>query len=197
MSVELLQKLKIYAMKQDTTEQLIIKHEGLVFYTMDMLNCKHTDEAISVGYEALWRAIETFDSSKKVKFSTYAVTCIRNAIWDMYRTQREVSAHEVFIEDLQVELGCNDTNLNPPEPSQSYLLVQEAVDEALKKLSGKKRQIAIAWIGSNMSATAIAQEVGCSQSYVSQIIGQVKHIIKKELIDAGYSLEPTFNQSNK
>ena len=184
-------------MKQDTTEQLIIKHEGLVFYTMDMLNCKHTDEAISVGYEALWRAIETFDSSKKVKFSTYAVTCIRNAIWDMYRTQREVSAHEVFIEDLQVELGCNDTNLNPPEPSQSYLLVQEAVDEALKKLSGKKRQIAIAWIGSKMSATAIAQEVGCSQSYVSQVIGQVKHIIKKELVDAGYSLEPTFNKSNK
>ena len=184
-------------MKQDTTEQLIIKHEGLVFFTMDLLNCKHTDEAISVGYEALWRAIETFDSSKGIKFSTYAVTCIRNAIWDMYRTQKEVLEHEVYIEDLQVELGRYDAKIDPPEPSQSYLLVQEAVDEALKKLSGKKRQIAIAWIGSRMSATAIAQEVGCSQSYVSQVISQVKYIIKKELADAGYCVKSTFDSSNE
>lgn len=184
-------------MKRDTTEQLIIKHEGLVFYTMDMLNCKHTDEAISVGYEALWRAIETFDNSKNVKFSTYAVTCIRNAIWDMYRTQKEVSEHEIFIEDLQSELGYCDTALEQPEPTQNYLIVQEAVDDALKKLSGKKRQIAIEWIGSKMSATAIAQEVGCSQSYVSQVIGQVKHIIKKELVDAGYSFKPTLDSSNE
>ena len=197
MYVELLQKLKIYVMKQDTTEQLIIKHEGLVFYTMDMLNCKHTDEAISVGYEALWRAIETFDDTRNIKFSTYAVTCIRNAIWDMYRTQKEVAAHEIFIEDLQIELGSCDTALDPPEPTQTYVIVQEAVDEALKKLTGKKRQIAIIWIGSNMSATAIAQEVGCSQSYVSQVIGQVKNIIKKELVDAGYCIKPTLNSSNE
>ncbi len=184
-------------MKRDTTEQLIIKHEGLVFYTMDLLNCKHTDEAVSVGYEALWRAIETFDKTKGNKFSTYAVTCIRNAIWDMYRTQKEVLEHEVFLEDLQFELGRCDTALEPPEPTQTYLIVQEAVDEALKKLSGKKRKIAIAWIGSKMSATAIAQEVGCSQSYVSQVIGQVKYIIKKELVDAGYSFKPTLNSSNE
>ena len=85
-------------MKQDTTEQLIIKNEGLVYYTLDLLNCKYSDEAISVGYEALWRAIETFDTSKNVKFSTYAVVCIRNAIWDMFRAQKEVSDNEIFFE---------------------------------------------------------------------------------------------------
>lgn len=176
-------------MKQDTTEQLIIKNEGLVYYTLDMLNCKYSDEAISVGYEALWRAIETYDKTRNIKFSTYAVTCIRNAIWDMFRAQKEVSDNEVFIEDLQQELGRCDTALEPAEPTERYLIVQEAVDEALKKLKGKKRQIAVIWIGRKMSATAIAQEVGCSQSYVSQVIGQAKNLIKKELVDAGYSLE--------
>lgn len=192
-----MQKLKIYVMKRDTTEQLIIKNEGLVYYTLDMLNCKYSDEAISVGYEALWRAIETYDKSRNIKFSTYAVTCIRNAIWDMFRAQKEVSDNEVFIEDLQQELGRCDATLEPAEPTERYLIVQEAVDEALKKLKGKKRQIAVIWIGRKMSATAIAQEVGCSQSYVSQVIGQVKNLVKKELVDAGYSLEPTIDSCNE
>ena len=184
-------------MKRDTTEQLIVKHEGLVYFTLDMLNCKYSDEAISVGYEALWRAIETYDSSRNVKFSTYAVTCIRNAIWGMFRTQKEVMNHEVFLEDLQQDIGRCDAALEPPEPTERYLIVQEAVDEALKKLKGKKQQIAVIWIGRKMSATAIAQEVGCSQSYVSQVIGQVKNLIKKELVDAGYSPESTLNSCNE
>lgn len=184
-------------MKRDTTEQLIIKHEGLVYYTLDMLNCKYSDEAISVGYEALWRAIETFDKSKNIKFSTYAVTCIRNAIWDMFRTQKEVSDHEIFIEDLQNELGRSDTTLEPIEQAECYLIVQEAVDEALKKLKGKKRQIVVTWLRCTMSATAIAEEVGCSQSYVSQTIGQAKCIIKKELLNAGYSPESSLNSTNE
>lgn len=184
-------------MKRDTTEQQILEHEGLIFYTMDMLNCKRTDEAISVGYEALWRAIESYDSSRNTQFSTYAVTCIKNAIWDMYRTQKEVATHEIFLEDLQVELGRRDTEMEKPEPTERYLVVQEAVDDALKKLKGKKHQIAITWLTSMMSATAIADEVGCSQSYVSQTISQVKNLIKKELVDAGYSFESTLNSSNK
>ena len=184
-------------MKQDTTEQLIIKNEGLVYYTLDLLNCKYSDEAISVGYEALWRAIETFDTSKNVKFSTYAVVCIRNAIWDMFRAQKEVSDNEVFLEDLQYELGRSDTEIEKPEPTEQYLIVQEAVDEALKKLTGKKKRIAITWISSKMSATAIADEVGCSQSYVSQTISQVKNLIKKELVDAGYSFESAINSTDK
>lgn len=183
-------------MKQDTTEQLIIKHEGLVYYTLDMLNCKYSDEAISIGYEALWRAIETFNENYGTKFSTYAVTCIRNAIWDMYRAQKEIDDHEFFLEDLQRELGRCDPALDSPEPTERHLIVQEAVDETLKKLSGKKRQIVVTWIGSMMSATAIAQEVGCSQSYVSQIIGQAKYMIKKELLNAGYSYESTDDSSN-
>lgn len=184
-------------MKQDTTEQLIIENEGLVYYTLDLLNCKYSDEAISVGYEALWRAIETFDISKNVKFSTYAVTCIRNAIWDMFRAQKEVSDNEVFLDDLQYELGRGDAGIEKPEPTEQYLIVQEAVDEALKKLKGKKKQIAITWISSKMSATAIADEVGCSQSYASQTISQVKNLIKKELVDVGYSLESAINSTDQ
>lgn len=184
-------------MKQGTIEQLMIKHEGLVFYTLDLLGCKRSDEAIAVGYEALWRALTTFDSSKNIKFSTYAVVCIKNAIWDMYRAQREIASHECFLDDLPTELGVWDTEIDPPTVSDTFYLMQEAVDEALKKLSKKKRQIAIEWLGSMRSATAIAQTVGCSQSYVSQTISQVKHLIRKELINAGYCPKFTEGSSNQ
>lgn len=173
-------------MKQDTTEKLLIKHEGLIYYTLDMLNCKYSDEAISIAYEALWRSIETFDESKGVKFSTYAVTCIKNAIYDMFRKQKEVLEHEVSIEDMI--LGRCDPEIEKPELTETQLYVREAVDEALKNISGKKLQIAKLWISSFMSATAIAQEVGCSQSYASQCINQVKYLIRQELVNAGYSL---------
>ena len=172
-------------MRQDTIEEQLIKHEGLIYYTLDMLNCKYSDEAISIAYEALWRSIETFDEERDIQFSTYAVTCIRNAIWDMYRKQREVYENEVSLEDLI--LGRCDPVIEPPEVTRSQLYVRIAVDEALSKLSGKKLLIAKMWIVTFMSATAIAQEVGCSQSYASQVINQVKYMIKQELINAGYS----------
>ena len=173
-------------MKQDTIEAQLIKHEGLIYYTLDMLNCKYSDEAISIAYEALWHSIETFDETRGVKFSTYAVTCMRNAIWDMFRKQKEVLEHEVSIENFVI--GCYDKEIDPPEVTETQLYVREAVDEALNRLSGKKLQIAELWVSNFMSATAIAQEVGCSQSYASQVIGQVKYMIKQELINAGYSL---------
>lgn len=174
-------------MRQEATESLIIKHEGLIYYTLDLIGCKRTDEALSVAYEALWRAIETFDSKLGTKFSTYAVTCIRNAIYDLYRSQREVMSHEVFLEDLKIDIGREDTRPDEIEPTERYIFVQEAVDEVLKRLPDKKRSIAVSWIGSNRSTTAIAKDVGCSQSYVSQVVGQVKYLIRQELINAGYS----------
>lgn len=172
-------------MRQDTIEQIIIKNEGLIYYTLDLLNCKYSDEAMSVAYEALWRSAETYDESRGIKFSTYAVTCIRNAVWDLFRRQKEVLEHEVPLEDLII--GRCDPEIEPAEPSDTQRYVREAVDDALKTFSGKKLQIAKIWIECNMSATAIAEEVGCSQSYASQVIGQVKYVIRQELINAGYS----------
>lgn len=172
-------------MRHDTTEQIIIKNEGLIYYTLDLLNCKYSDEAISVAYEALWRSVETFDKSAGTKFSTYAVTCIKNAIYGLFRRQKEIQEYEVPLEDLMI--GRCDPEIEQPELTETQEYVRLAVDDALKTFSGKKQQIAKLWIESNLSATAIAKEVGCSQSYASQTISQVKYVIRQELINAGYS----------
>lgn len=175
--------LRIYVMKQDTTEDLIKKHEGLIYYTLDLLNCRYSDEAKAVAYEALWRAIKTYDKTKGAMFSSYAIVCIRNAIFDLFRKWKEIRHAEVPLED---HLNLAYEQLEPSE-HQDDPVVQRAVDEVLNNFSPTRRSVAELWLKSNMSTTAIAQEAGCSQSYASQTLKEFKVAVKKELRNVGYS----------
>lgn len=176
-------------MKQECTDDIIKRHEGLVYYTLQILNCAYSDEAVSVAYEALWRAIKTFDKSKGAQFSTYATVCIRNAVYDMFRDWKEIRDAEIPLEDYK-DLYTVDTHEHE-EQQRSNPIVSKAVDDALNSLSPKRRSIAEHWLEYNMSATAIAQEVGCSQSYASQTIKEFKVVVRKELFNAGYSTDPS------
>lgn len=182
-------------MKQDSTDDLIRQHEGLVFYTLNMLNCAYSDDARGVAYEALWRALRSFDDDRGVSFSTYAVTCIKNALYDLFRKAKEVQAYEVSIEALY-ELGEYDRGFEDEEPQQDYTALHKAVDEALNRLSGKKHTIAKLWLESSMSVTALAAEVPCSQSYASQTIAEFKAILRRDLTDAGYCRDDAVNQKD-
>lgn len=170
-------------MPLDTINDEIKQHEGLIYYTLKYLKCGYSHDYISVGYEALWRAIQTFDENNGAEFSTYAVTCIKHAIYNVFREQKAVNDHEVLLEDLiETSTGIRlnvSTSMHPE--------VQHAVDEALNYFTGKKHQILKCWIESSMSATAIADEVGCSQSYVSQVLKEIQAFLRKDLINAGYS----------
>lgn len=171
-------------MKPDNTDELIRQNAGLVYHALKVCNCAYSEEAKSIAFEALWRAIKTYDHSKGAKFSTYAFTCIRNAIYDFFRELKEIQSMEVPLDNFY-NLGTLDVVFND-DFSTDYSALHKAVDDALNKLSGKKKMIAKYWLESEMSATAIATEVSCSQSYASQCIAEFKSILKKELINAGY-----------
>ena len=176
-------------MKQGTIEECIEQHKGLVYSTLINLRCVNSDEAQSVAFEALWRAIETFDSTRGTQFSTYAVKCIQNAVYSLFRKWKEIHESEVPLEDY-LHLGSYDTySFEIEEPTYAY--VHEAVDDALKKFSGKKLIVINIWLESNMSATAIAKEAECSQSYVSQVLAEFRASLRKELINAGYTRDFT------
>lgn len=169
-------------MKPESIDAKIKMHEGLIFYTLNILNCKPDHELISAGYEALWRAIETFDENNGASFSTYAVTCIKNALLGALRKRHQINEMEVSLEDYP-NLSYNEDFLYE-EQEANYESFHIAVDEVLSKLSGKRREVAKIWVESNMSTTAIAAEVSCSQSYASQAIKEVQHLLRKELHDA-------------
>lgn len=176
-------------MKPDLTNDcsdLIKANEGLIYYTLNMYNCAFSDEAKSVAYEALWRAIKTYDEEKGASFSTYAVTCMKHALYDMFRIMQEVQNAEVPLDDIEYRFFYEEQFFDEANDAKDYSPLHKAVDEALNRLSGKKHKIAKLWLGSDMSVTALAKEVPCSQSYASQTIAEFKAMLRKDLTDAGY-----------
>lgn len=172
-------------MRQDTINTVIKQHEGLVFHMLHEHQCAHLDDARSAAYGALWRAAETFDETRGNEFSSYACTCIRNAIFDVLRVIKKRNEMEVPLDDY-LGLCTYDTHDFEHEEETDYTFLHDAVDEALSKLSGKRLIAAQLWIESDMSVTAIAKEVPCSQSYASQALAEFKALLRKELINAGY-----------
>lgn len=183
-------------MRQGSIDEQIKQHEGLVFHTLKMLRCSYSNEAISVAYEALWRAIQTFDEDRGVQFSTYAVTCIKNSVYDLFRIWQEIQEHEV---PLDLEHHPEPYTLEEFDKTECKddTELRKAVDDTLNKFSGKKRKIAYLWLESNLSDTAIAQEVPCSQSYASQVIKEVKATLRKDLKDAKCCRDYFTNISDK
>lgn len=170
-------------MKQDYTDKMMQVHKGLVYYMLSELNCRQSDEAEAVALEALWKAITTFDESKNTSFSTYACTCIRNAVYTLFRARKEQLEAEIPLEDY---INVLSTETFEEESDKDYTFLYIAVDEALNSISGKKREVAQLWLECEMSATAISKEIGCSQSYASQSIKEFKVAIRKNLKHAGY-----------
>src|SRR5690554_1463642 len=68
---------------------LIAKNKGLVYKQLHSYSLINDPEAVSLGFEALLNAIETYDRSKSVKLSTYATVCINNALGNYIRRMKK------------------------------------------------------------------------------------------------------------
>lgn len=88
-------------------EQMIKENEGLIFTNLYKLGFwyrypDHREDMIQEGRMAIMKAARTFDPSANVKFSTYAYTLIRNAIYDYAQTMKlyQNIASYPFIDEL-------------------------------------------------------------------------------------------------
>ena len=54
------------------------------------------DDLISIGTIGLMKAVDTFDSTRRARFSTYASRCIENAILSPAHFQMEKRTHSFF-----------------------------------------------------------------------------------------------------
>jgi len=63
--------------------QTIARHEGLLQWVVrhQWLGDLPFAEALHIGRIALWRAIQGYDPTRGIAFSTYAVPAIRRALW--------------------------------------------------------------------------------------------------------------------
>jgi len=104
-------------------EHFILKYNSMVKFVagkiaVGMPSSVEFDDLVGYGVFGLLDAIEKYDSSKKVKFSTYAVARIRGAIFDELRSidwvprsiRQKAREIEETIASLEGKLGRTPTN---------------------------------------------------------------------------------------
>lgn len=134
-------------------EQLVIDNQGLIYYCLkkyDLFqNTSELDDVVSVGQVALVSAANTFDSTKGIKFSTYAVTCIRNSII-LYarRNTKDLKMMCSMSSPLPKnrKLTIEDTLMATTSNYEKQLMVKEEAIELVNKILNtleKRKKIAI------------------------------------------------------
>lgn len=169
-------------------EHLVLENQRLVHYLVQKLgvtpNSLEYKDIVSIGTIGLVKAAITFDSSKKIKFSSYASRCINNEIFQYYRKANkyanDISIYESIGGDGKGNvLTLGDTIKHPESNFVEKIVNKEAfiklISIVLNYLENRNRIVMLYRIG-NISQIDIAEMLQISRSYVSKI--ESKAILK-------------------
>lgn len=158
--------------KRDKTrkdvDELLAQHKNLIYYRLTQMGQLHNQDAESAAWEALWDAIETFDVFGSTAFSTYACTCITNAINDVLRRQLAEKKHFTLVElDDAQEIPVVDEYTDP----DVIRVINETFDWHMKNSTPIVKNVLQLWRASGFTAnaTVLAKACGTSSSYVQRI----------------------------
>lgn len=152
------------------------------------------EDLISIGTIGLIKAINTFNSDKKIKLATYASRCIENEIL-MYLRRNTRTRSEVSIDEpLNVDWEGNELLLSDILGTDVDIIcrgLEEEVDrqllkEALMKLEPREREIIELRFGLNKEGREktqkeVADILGISQSYISRLEKKIIERLRKEI----------------
>lgn len=152
------------------------------------------EDLISIGTIGLIKAVNTFNSGKKIKLATYASRCIENEIL-MYLRKISAQRTEVsFDEPLNTDWDGNELLLSDVLGTDSDLIsrpLEDMVDqqllrEALEKLPEREKKIVVLRFGlagrREKTQKEVADLMGISQSYISRLEKRIMTRLKREIL---------------
>ena len=154
------------------------------------------EDLISIGTIGLIKAINTFNSEKKIKLATYASRCIENEIL-MYLRRNSKTRLEVSIDEpLNVDWDGNELLLSDILGTEEDIIYRDIEDEvernlllhAVNTLSEREKQIVKLRFGLNrrdgkeMTQKQVADLLGISQSYISRLEKKIMKRLKREMV---------------
>ncbi len=154
------------------------------------------DDLISIGSIGLIKGINSYDSKKSIKLSTYISKCIDNEILMYLRSNKKLNS-EVYLDDpigkdkddntvtLQEVLENDDRAIE--EEVDLKMKISKLYEKIKKVLKNRERTIIELRFGLNgnepRTQKEIAKDMGISRSYVSRIetraIGKLAKEIKE------------------
>lgn len=138
------------------------------------------DDLVSIGTIGLIKAIDTFDTEKKIKLSSYASRCIENEILMYFRSQKKTALDVSLDESIDTDKDGNPLTLMDILSSEDNIaekleakMNSEAALKAVETLPERARKIIIMryGLGGNEPLTQkeTAKILNISRSYVSRI----------------------------
>ena len=150
------------------------------------------EDLISIGTIGLIKAVNTFDDTRRARFSTYASKCIENEIRMQFRRGRK-NAGTVSLQDA-IETGRDGTTLTVSDVVQDTACMEEEYeknDEAarlralVQQLKGRERQVVLLRYGLGgqppLTQQETAQILGISRSYVSRLETRALAVLQRQL----------------
>ena len=138
------------------------------------------EDLISIGTIGLMKAVDTFDSTRKARFSTYASRCIENELRMYFRRERK-NGGTVSLQDT-LEAGKDDTALTLSDVLQDGFCMEdrcEQQDEAqrlrqlIEGLPARERKLILLRYGlagqPPLTQLETAKLLQISRSYVSRL----------------------------
>lgn len=191
---------------QETYDELYINNINLVhtyirnnIYIPNKTKNQIDEEYSSIGFIALHDAIRTFDISKieEVAFSTYAVTCIRNAILKQLKKDVLNEKKTIYYEDEVVskfdgkkvtvkDILIDDNDVISQYEDESYALYKkQKIIKVVEKLSQPDRDIIKEYFGLDGSVRLNKKEIidryGLTDSRFRGIVSKAYQYLREEL----------------
>ncbi len=152
------------------------------------------EDLISIGTIGLMKAINTFNTDKKIKLATYASRCIENEILMFLRRSNRVKTEISIDEPLNQDGDGNELLLSDilgTDADTTSRRIEDEVDKTLlrasiEKLNNRERNIMelrFGFIsGKEKTQKEVADMLGISQSYISRLEKKIINKMKKEIM---------------
>lgn len=170
---------------REDVDLLILEHKNLIYYMLGRCGVYNNPDCESAAFEGLWTAIETFDIFGESAFSTYACTCIKNAINGVRRKEKTRNEHEVlldFTDPLVLPMATSAVNV---EDITAVERIYEITREYLARLpkTGNAIKVIQTWYAYQFSITTkdIAALCKTSSANVSRIQDTFRAYLRRKL----------------
>ena len=152
------------------------------------------EDLISIGTIGLMKAINTFNTDKKIKLAIYASRCIENEILMYLRRSNRLKGEISIDEPLNQDGDGNELLLSDILGTDSDITsrrIEDEVDKTLlrasiQKLSNRERNIMelrFGFIsGNEKTQKEVADMLGISQSYISRLEKKIINKMKKDIM---------------
>ena len=180
----------------EAARRLLIEHNlRLVVYLAKRFENTgvNLEDLISIGTIGLIKAVNTFNSEKRIKLATYASRCIENEILMHLRKIGSQKTEVSFDEPLNTDWDGNELLLSDvlgtDEDEVCRALEDDAerrvLMEAVSTLEGREREIILLRFGlldgREYTQKEAAARLGISQSYISRLEKRIIEQLRREM----------------